>query len=99
MALKFTRAESKSIAEAKDLATDAVGDVIALGNVLRETLDRLREEFDSRSERWQETERGQAASEWLDGVEEVVDDVERLAGELADAVDNVVGLEEAPSEF
>lgn len=39
-------------------------------------IDELREEFDQKSENWQESEKGEAASEWLNSFEELLEVIE-----------------------
>jgi molybdopterin converting factor small subunit len=39
-------------------------------------IDDLREEYDEKSESWQASERGEAASEWLNSFEELLETIE-----------------------
>jgi chromosome condensin MukBEF complex kleisin-like MukF subunit len=52
--------------------------------ILEELRDDLQAAFDEKSERWQESERGEAAQEEIDNLENACASVEEIEGSLAD---------------
>jgi hypothetical protein len=49
---------------------------------LENAVSDLREQWDEMSERWQEGDKGQAVSDWLDRLDEIVDDYNNVVSEL-----------------
>ena len=84
------------------------GPLVALNAVVEEAYNFVedihserQEEYDEKSERWQEGDRGQAASEWLSSWEDAIADLEQLVDiatpeleiELGDPENVLAGLE------
>lgn len=104
MALKFNRTERKELdahtAKLKKLREEIFAkiqeyndEVDNFTNTRDEAADRVQGEYDDKSERWQEGERGQAVAEWLEEVRQV--EVTRLdeAGEVEAAEGELDALE------
>ena len=51
---------------------------------LREMLERYQEKLEAKSERWQESDAGQQAQDFLSNLEQATDDAEALANALDD---------------
>lgn len=105
MAMKFSRTERKALdvhtAKLKKLREEIAAKIAEYNeevdnftNTRDEAADRVQGEYDDKSERWQEGERGQAVSGWLDEVREV--EITRLdeAGEV-DAAEGELDMLEA----
>lgn len=102
--MKFTKAERKNLdahtAKLKKLREEILAkieeyneEVDNFTNARDEAADRVQNEYDYKSERWQEGERGQAVAAWLEEVREV--EITRLdeAGEVEAAEGELDTLE------
>lgn len=87
--LARVRAEQDRLLE---VATEA--DVTA--EMLRSVKDELQADFDGKSERWQEGERGEATSTWLDELEELIGEVEELVTAMREQADALGDMREEP---
>jgi hypothetical protein len=56
---------------------------------VKETADSIRREYESKSERWQEGQTGQAVSEWLDAWDNVDADPVESPDSVADAIEKL----------
>lgn len=52
------------------------GAIDLLKDLLPDELQEMRDMYDNRSDRWQESEKGQALMEWLEALEQVKDEIE-----------------------
>jgi uncharacterized protein YukE len=97
---KATRATITEHATAANAAKDALVSAIEEYNARLDDLhgtieaakDELQGEFDEKSERWQEGDKGQAVSAWLD-------DIGSKADEIADGIDVEVADIDAVIDF
>jgi ATP-dependent helicase/DNAse subunit B len=72
MKYAFTKDEFAKVEQLRDLAQE-------LAPVLQSRFDELDEKYRAASERWQDSDRGEAATIWLDTFEEFLEAVNRLA--------------------
>lgn len=107
-AKKEIAAHQRNFDDVKERATKAIATMLQCAEDIRATLenefDTLRGEFDDKSERWQESERGESVSAWLDSIEELatesidVDDTDSITlDDLSDLVSRLVDFESEPS--
>jgi hypothetical protein len=87
---------------AKGVLETAVSEYNSAQEELRDTmqgaLDELRGEFDEKSEKWQGSDKGEAASSWLEDIEAKIGDIgEDVDLDLPDP-DDVTGFSDAPEE-
>lgn len=70
---------------------NAKAEMIAKLDAVKEWLDAtyqdMRSRFDQRSERWQEGDTGQTASEWIDEFDSIAGEVETLSDRLTQLAD------------
>jgi hypothetical protein len=75
-----------------------------LGELISPLVDDFRSDIDERSEKWLESERGQAVIEWVDRVESFVNDIDELDVDAPDDFEVEVpeidmnDLEDSPGE-
>lgn len=100
MTISISRATRKGIDDAAAALREAASELQSalehydakrseLYTVIESTVDGLKSEFDVASTRWQEGEKGQATQEWIDGIEEKLEEIEALDVELPN-VDEVI---------
>ena len=107
MAIKFTKADRKRLDELNadlreklEAAQSAVAEFNSVRAEAQEFIEGLTEnyetEFDEKSEKWQESPKGQATIEWMNQLKEL----DWSDADEPDAVllDELEGLEDGPSE-
>lgn len=85
------------LAAVKDAAEALMSQLNDLSADVNTALDDNRGEFEERSERWQEGERGEITSEWLDTLDEFAATVDTALDDLSNVVDGIDNLEEKPN--
>lgn len=75
MAIKLTKKQHKELSEAIGAYENACSE---LSQMLTDILDEWQSEFDEKSEKWQESDAGQAAREKLELVQSWIDEMPNL---------------------
>lgn len=95
MALKLSASEKKTLETLRQAYADAATDFNAkrqdLLDFITEIYGTKQEEFDEKSEKWQEGEKGEAARAWLDDLEEIQGKLEN-----AEVTDDDFEIKEEP---
>jgi len=82
MAFKLSKDQKSRLETHRMAYLDAVMDMNAKASEFAQFLDEIIEEkqgeFDEKSEKWQEGEKGEAAKEWIEAFEEVKGELEGL---------------------
>lgn len=71
-------------------------DIQNLGNELAELVEHARGLWYERSERWQESDRGTVANDWIDTIEELADRIQSLGGEAVEVASELADIENEP---
>lgn len=92
MAFKINKQLLARIEAEQEKLNDQATEAETLAEELRSVHDDMQAEYDDRSERWQESERAEATSTWLEELDQVISDLDDLATsarEQADALGNI----------
>lgn len=76
---KILQTDLEVLTKGKDTLSDAI---TAMKEVLEKTIDRAQEYFDERSEKWQESEKGNAYQSWIDAMEEKLEALDSIESDI-----------------
>jgi len=84
------------IAESRNTVVDARGDLEQLVSQLEDVTSGARAVWEERTEKWQDGDRGQAASTWLENLEELVDNLNELRSAMETAEESLLDPAASP---
>lgn len=65
-----------------ELTAETLDKMLSLPSDLRAEVEGMREKYNGMSERWQESDKGQAIDAWLDGLWDLADTIENTDEEI-----------------
>lgn len=89
---------ARQIEEARVELVDALATLGDLGGTLDGLLGDLRAQHSEATERWQESERGQAVDSWLSEVEALAEQMQGLADDGASLMDDLAAFPTEPTD-
>lgn len=87
-----------SLSDVREAFRDASADLFDFGTNLGTLVEDLRSAYEDASERWQESDRGEAVSSWLSSLEEIAERIETVTSDASELVDDLVELPEKPED-
>jgi uncharacterized protein YukE len=93
---KISKAMLAEMQTGQDDLQECAGKVAALVESLRSVHDDLKDKFDGASERWQESERGESTSTWLENLDTLISDLDDLEGTMKEQADAIGDLTPEP---
>lgn len=97
MAFKLPKELIADFDGAVESATSAQSDLENASANIDAAIDDLRGEFEERSEKWQEGDRGEAVGEWLDELEETRDIINGVLDSLSEVIDRLNSVDDTPN--
>ena len=76
---KISKAGLEALTNGKDVLSDSI---IVMKEKLGNEIDKANEYFDERSEKWQESEKGESYQSWIDAMQEKLDSLDSLENDI-----------------
>lgn len=93
---KLTNGQLADIEQFKTMLEECGATIGQMVETLHEITQAMRDAFDERSERWQESDRAEDVTTWLDELDEAATKVEDLAEAVTDVTDGLDNLTAEP---